>query len=198
MAKRKAFWADTRFFIGIALIVASVAGVCGVVASARRTVPVFAAADTIVAGEALVASDVVVIETHLGAAIERYLPAREGLDGLVARRTVGEGELLPAAAVAESTDQTTIVVTSAAEVPSGVAAGTMVELWSAPAVEAGFDTPRILVPDAVVGEIRREESMVSSVGTSVELVLDRSAVAEVLGAISSGAALSVVPVGSTG
>jgi len=198
MANRRAFWADTRFLIGVGLIVVSVAGVWGVVASARQTVPVFAAADTIVAGDRLTPADVVVVETHLGAAGERYLPAGESLDGLLATRTVGAGELLPVAAVGEESDTTTVVVTSAAEVPGAVEPGTAVELWSAPAIEGGFDAPRIIVPDAVVGEVTRQESMVTSAGTSVELVVRRAVVADVLGAISSGAALSVVPVGSAG
>ncbi|SJM68159.1 hypothetical protein CZ774_15995 [Frigoribacterium sp. JB110] len=199
MAKRRAFWADARFFIGVGLIVVSVVGVWAVVTGARQTVPVFVAADTIVAGQPLDSGDVTVVEANLGSADGRYVTAEERLDGLIAQRTIGAGELLPAAAVGDATDTTTVVVDSAAEVPSRVEPGALVELWAAPAIENGFDAPRILVPDAVVGEVVRDDAvMAASSRTSVELVVHRAVVADVLEAISSGDALSVVPVGSAG
>lgn len=198
MAKRKAFWVDTRFFIGVALILASVAGVWGVVAGARQTVPVFVASGTIVPGEALAEADLAIVEASLGTVDERYIAAGESLDGLVAQRTIGEGELVPQAAVAESTETTTVVIAAATDIPSGVGSGSAVELWSAPATEDGFDTPRILVPDATVAQILEDAAMMAQDDVRIELVVRRAVVAEVLEADASGAALSVVPVGSAG
>ncbi|WP_105567671.1 SAF domain-containing protein [Microbacterium halophytorum] len=195
MTKRRAFWADARFSIGIGMIIVSVVGVWAVVTGARQTSPVFVAQGTIVAGEEIAPGDVAVVEAQLGSAAERYLGAAEPLDGLVAQRTIASGELVPASALGEATDTTTVVVDSAAEVPASVTTGTPVELWSAPATEDGFDAPRILVPDAVVGAVTRDESVMAARGASIELVVGRADVADVLGAISSGAALSVVPSG---
>ncbi len=196
MAKRKVFWADTRFFIGVVLILGSVAGVWGVVAGARETVPVFVASGPIVPGQPLDEADLAIVEASLGMADARYVAAGESLDGLVAQRTIGEGELVPQAAVGETTETTTVVIDAASDVPSGVGTGSPVELWSAPATEDGFDTPRILVPDATVAQIVQDAAMMAQDDTRIEIVLRRAVVAEVLEADASGAALSIVPVGS--
>lgn len=198
MTKKKAFWGDARFFIGLALVAVSVAGVWGVVAGARQTTPVLVASDTIVPGQAIVSADVAVVEVSLGSLDGTYLRPGDELDGMVAQRTIGAGELLPVDATGRSSDATTIVVDSAAGVPSSVAVGSTVELWVTPVTEEGFDAPRVLVADATVGAITRGEAMISATEASVELIVRRTAVADVLAAIASGAALSVVPLGATG
>lgn len=195
--RRRAPWGDARFFIGILLVVASIAGVWFVVSSARQTEPVLVASRTIVPGETVTAGALRVVDVALGQAGEAYLtPERLG-DGLVAIRTIEDGELVPASAVGSATDAvtTTIVVRSAVEVPAAVTAGTTVELWSAPPLERGvFDTPRILVPDATVAAVSRDDAMIGQSAASLELVIPRADVAAALAAVSSGAALSVVPV----
>lgn len=192
------FWGDARFLLGIVLIAASVAGVWLVVGASRQTAPVLAAARTIVPGEALSSSDFRAVEVALGSAGEAYLAPHTLVDGAVATRVVEEGELVPAVAVgpAEDTRVTTVVVETAADVPAGVAAGTRVELWSAPPLEqpGGFDAPRILIPDATVAEVLRDDGVVGGRGVSVELVIPRADVADTLAAVAGGAALSVVPV----
>ena len=73
----------------------------------------------------------------------------------------------------------------------------MVELWQAPLREDGrsFDTPRILVADAVVATVAESEGMLSQERTDVEVVIDRADVASVLEAMTGGAAISLVPTG---
>jgi len=198
MIRKRAFWSDARFFVGIALIVVSVAGVWGVVAASRHTAPVYAASSTIVPGQAVTADDLRVVDVGLGQVEGAYLTP-EGLgDGMVAQRTIAAGELVPVEALAESASVTTVVVRSAADVPRAVAAGTAVELWEAPATADGFDPPRVLVADATVAAIVRAEGVMASGQTSVELVVARSDVAAVLAAVAAGSALSVVPTGGAG
>lgn len=195
--RARALWSDVRFFLGIVLIVASVAGVWFVVAAARQTVPVFAAARTIVPGEALSGDAVRVVDVALGGALAAYLAPDAMTDGLIATRTIQTGELVPASAVgaASAADVTTVVVRSAVEVPATVVAGTLVELWSAPLIERGrYDTPRILVAGATVVSVAGDDSMLGGGSASVELVIPRADVAAVLSAMSDEAALSIVPV----
>lgn len=190
------FWADARFFVGLALIAASIAGVWWVVSAARQTVPVLQSAGVIVPGETLSADDLRVVEVALGSASERYLAPHELAEGQVAARTISAGELVPIDAVepADATAVTTVVVESAVDVPAALGEGTSVELWEAPALEGGgFDAPRVLVADAVVGAVVRDGSMMGSAGPSLELVIDRAKVADVLAAVSAGSALSAVP-----
>ncbi|MGW9114805.1 SAF domain-containing protein [Microbacterium sp. NPDC055683] len=190
------FWTDARFFVGLALIAVSVAGVWWVVAAARQTIPVLAASSTIVPGQAVTAADLAVVDVALGSAADGYLAPHELEEGVVANRTIAEGELVPSAAVssAERSAVTTVVVRSAVEVPGAVEPGTPVELWSAPLREGGvYDDPRVLVADAVVSAVAREDTVMGASGASIELVVGRDDVAAVLAAVASGAALSAVP-----
>lgn len=197
---RTAFWADIRFVIGIVLVALSIAGVWLIVSSAGRTTPVLQANRTIVQGEALVSADFQVVEVGLGPLTEDYLAPQDIEPGLVAARTLTEGELVPTTALgeAESSRTTTIVIESSTGIPAEVTAGTVVELWQAPPLEDGrsYDAPRILVGDVIVSTVVEAEGMLSSDATSVEVVIDRADVGDVLAAITGGSVLSVVPVGS--
>ncbi|MBY0687251.1 SAF domain-containing protein [Microbacterium marinilacus] len=195
-SRRRGFWADARFVIGVGLVAASIAGVWFVVGAARQTVAVLAAADTLVPGQPVTAADVSVVEVALGKAGDAYLAPDDLGDGLVVLRAVGAGELLPSAAVGDSdrSTRTAVVVRSSVDVPAGVERGALVELWETPAAEPGtFETPRVLVADAVVARVTREEGVMVTAGASLELVVDRADVPAVLAAVAAGSALSTVP-----
>lgn len=198
---RRAFWGDVRFLIGIALVVISIAGVWAIVSSSGRTTPVLQAHRTIVEGEALSSADFQAVDVSLGALTDDYLAPQDLKPGEVAARTLAEGELVPATAIAtaESSRRTTIVVESGTGIPEDVSAGTLVDLWQAPPLPdgRGFDVPRALVSDVVIGTVVEAEGMLASDTAMVEVVIDRADVADVLAAITGGAALSVVPIGAT-
>lgn len=190
------FWADARFVLGIVLIVASVAGVWLLVTTSRQTSPAYAAARTIVPGEVITADDLRVVDVALGALGDAYLTDGDVEAGLVASRTIAEGELVADSAVtdAASTRTTTVVVRSTVDVPAAVEAGSIVEVWAAPQVERGdYETPRILVPDATVVAVTRDDAVGGGAQAAVEIVIPRADVAAVLAAISDQAALSVIP-----
>ncbi|GAA3038733.1 SAF domain-containing protein [Microbacterium dextranolyticum] len=192
----RAFWADIRFLVGVALVVASVIGVWLVVAAARQTVPVFAAARTLVPGDAVGADDLRVVEVALGQLEGAYASPATLAPGAVATRTVPSGQLVPRDAVgdAASLRTTTVVVRTSTDLPAAVTPGATVEVWSAPQLERGaFDTPRILVPTATVVSVTADDSMIGGAGSTVELVIGRAEVADTLAAISGRASLSVVP-----
>ncbi|MCK2036366.1 hypothetical protein KZC51_09475 [Microbacterium sp. SSW1-49] len=197
---RRAFWGDVRFLIGIALIVLSISGVWLIVSSSDRTAPALQATRTITQGEALVSGDFQVVEVGLGPLGDDYVTPQDLAPGRVAARTVVAGELIPVSAVGDADDNrtTTIVVESATAVPDEVMAGAVVELWHAPPREDGrtFDVPRILVADVIVRDVREPDGVLAQSGVAVEVVIDRADVADVLGAVTGGSALSVVPVGS--
>ena len=192
----RALWNDLRFFVGLGLIVASVAGVWLTVTAARQTVPVYAAARTIVPGDAVTEADLRLVEASLGTAESAYVTTDALTPGAVATRTIAEGELVPLSALAdgERTRVTTVVVQTTSTVPSDVEAGSVVELWAAPALEQGtFGMPAILVADATVAAVTESDSLLGARGSALELVVPRSDVAAVLQAVAASAALSVVP-----
>lgn len=197
---RRALKADLRFVLGIALVVVSILGVWLIVSGADRTVPILRAARTISAGESVHAEDFQVVEVTLGPLEGDYLGPGRLAPGQVAARTLPKGELVPASAVTEEerTHTTTVVVESTTAIPEDVRAGAEVEIWQAPLLEDGrsHDAPRILVGDAIVRSVIQPDGMLADTGTQVEIVVDRGTVADVLAAVTGGAALSVIPIGA--
>lgn len=196
IARPRAFWGDLRFILGIVLIVASVVGVWFVVAAARQTVPVLAAARTIVPGEVLAADDLRVVDVALGQVGDAYLQGGRLEEGLIATRTIESGELVPLSATGsrDAARTTTVVLRSAVDVPASVEAGTLVEVWAAPMIDRGsYDAPRILVADATVVSVTRDDAVVGGGSASLEVVIPRADVAAALEAMSDESALSVVP-----
>ncbi|MEZ3159997.1 SAF domain-containing protein [Microbacterium sp. BWT-B31] len=192
----RVFWADARFLIGVVLVIASIAGVWFVVTSARQTVPVLAAAHTIVPGQPLSGDDVRVVDVALGQVGASYLEPTALEAGVVATRTIGSGELVPRSAIGDAAKASTtnVVVRSAVDVPASVRTGSVVEVWEAPLIEHGrYDTPRVLVADAAVVSVTRDEGMVTGTSVALELVVARADVAGILAAMSDDSALSVVP-----
>lgn len=194
--RRRAFWGDARFLLGILLIVASVAGVWFVVAAARQTVPAYAAARTIVPGEVVASDDLRQVDVALGHLGGVYLSPGALNEGMVATRTIEAGELVPADAIgaAERARTTNVVVQSAVDVPASVDEGSAVEIWAAPLVEPGeYDAPRILVADATVVSVTRDDTLMGGGAASLELVIPRADVAATLAALADESALSIVP-----
>ena len=194
--RSRAFWGDARFFLGILLVVASVAGVWFVVAASRQTVPAFAADRTIVPGEAISSDDLRLVDVSLGQLGDAYLAPDALADGVVATRTIESGELVPRSAVGEASAvrTTSVVLRSAVDVPGSVEAGSAVEVWAAPMVERGsYDVPRILVADATVVSVTRDDSMIGGGSASLEVVIPRADVAATLAAMADESALSIVP-----
>ncbi|WP_295012259.1 hypothetical protein [uncultured Microbacterium sp.] len=193
-------WTDLRFLIGLALIALAVAGVWFVVGAARQTAPALQAVHTIVPGRPLTSADVRVVDVALGTVGAGYLTPATLEPGLIAARTITEGELVPTSAVAgaDAGRTTVVVVQSTARIPSAVTTGSVVELWSAaPRTDAkGFAEPRVLVPEATVSTIEQDDGPLAAKGSSIELVVPRAQVGDVLAAIAAGAALSVVPTGA--
>jgi hypothetical protein len=199
--RSRAPWGDARFFLGIVLVVASVAGVWFVVSASRQTVPVFTATRTIVPGEAVSEADLRLVDVALGQVEGEYLTSATLDDGLVATRTVEAGELVPESAVgaAAAAATTTVVLRSAVDVPASIGAGSIVEVWDAPLLEkGGYDVPRILVADATVVSVTRDDSMIGGGAAALEVVIPRADVAAVLAAMADESAISVVPTAGSG
>lgn len=195
----RAFWSDVRFFIGIALVAASIAAVWLIVTSSRETAPTLQATRTIVVGEVLTSADFRTVDVGLGVLSGDYLTPAELAPGLIANRTIPAGELLPRTATspADAARTTTVVIDSVAAIPASVEAGSLVELWSASplADSRGFEVPTVLVPSATVAAVVPVQGMMTRGGTTLELVVERSEIGAVLAAITDGSLLSVVPVG---
>lgn len=195
----RSFWFDPRFAIGVVLVVASVAGVLVIVASADKTVTVYAARSVLSVGDRIGPDDLVERSVRLGTVTDKYLggggiPA----DGLVVTRTIAEGELVPTSAVGSTAGErvASVVVTVNSRLPKAVAAGSVVDVWAAREGDSGqFGPPSVLVPSATVVQIIEADGIIAGAdAVSVELLVPRSRTARMLEALANSDALSLVPV----
>ncbi|WP_150306893.1 hypothetical protein [Planctomonas psychrotolerans] len=198
-ARRRRFWFDPRFAVGLALVLASVLGVTLLVATADRTEAVYAANSPLAVGDRVYPADLAISHVRLGASEKSYV--RRGAvpkAGFIVTRTVSEGELLPAAAVGsiDGVTVSSVVVDTRGRLPRAVAAGEVVDVWSAREVENGlYGPPGVLVPSATVVRVLEPEGLLAQdVAASVELLVPKDRVARVLESLANSDAISLVPV----
>ena len=200
-AERGAVRLDPRLVIGIVLIAASTFGVWTLVSGLDDGVEVYVATETLTPGTHIRADDLATESVRLGTSASRYLAEGDFPEGgLVVARTIDAGELVPNAAVDE-TDRTglaTVVVPSRGPLPAGVGPGTRVDVWTAKEAEHGYEPPTVLVSGAEIAGVIEAEGMVSTGGTSVELLVPREKVAALLGALASGDAIDLVTARASG
>jgi hypothetical protein len=198
-ARRRRFWFDPRFAVGITLVVASVVGVWVLVSAADRTEAVYAATGPLAVGDRVYAKDLAISHVRLTDAGESYV--RRGAvpeDGVVITRTISEGELIPSAAVGDAAGSSvsSVVVDTRGRLPRTVAAGELVDVWSAREAEGGFyGPPGVLVPSATVVRVLEPEGLLAQeAAASVELLVPKDRVARVLESLANSDAISLVPV----
>ena len=197
-APRK-FWVDPRLAIGVGLVVASVAGVYGVVAALDRSVLVYSAASTLNPGDRVYPGDLALSTVRLGNSSGHYL--KEGEipgDGMLLTRSVSAGELVPVSAVGSlaSLRVASIVVSISGQLSKSIAPGTVVDVWSSIELDdRRFGPPAVLVGSATVVRVLESGGIVSDTrGRAVELLVPRERIARVLQAVADGDAVSLVPV----
>lgn len=131
-------WRDPRLVLGVALVATCALLGARLLASADDTVGVWTARSTLDAGRLVTGADVVRREVRFAdqRAADRYLSAEEALPaGTSLARTVGEGELLPRAALAAGGGARLTEVPLSVEtesVPATVRVGTLVDVWVTP------------------------------------------------------------------
>lgn len=206
-ARRRRPALDPRLLIGVGLVVASVTGVVAIVGASDARTAVFAAADTLVPGDAVHADGLVVRWVALDDAEGLYLTSDDlPSTGLVATEPVRRGELVPRSAVGsvEGSGSTSLVIAVEGGVSGSVVPGARVDVWASTRtggdVEAGlaggFGPPAVVTPDARVVRVVEDDGIVSAgEGPSVEVLVPRSRVARLLQAIANGDSLAVVPAG---
>jgi Flp pilus assembly protein CpaB len=129
-------WRDPRLAAGILLVFGSVLVGARVLAGADDTVAVLTAARPLAAGQALTADDLATVRLRFQdeAEADRYLAGSTGaVEGSVLLRPVGEGELVPRAALGGTAEGLVELPLSIdpGRVPSSVRAGSVVDVWVA-------------------------------------------------------------------
>ncbi|WP_165067426.1 hypothetical protein [Marisediminicola senii] len=197
---QRSFWLDPRFAVGVVLVIGSVAGVIGVVSAADRRVEVWAARSALTPGDAVDPDDLVLRSVRLGEADGLYLPGEAvANDDLVITRSVPAGELVPVSAVGDAagTREASVVVTVPGRLPQSVVAGAGVDIWSAKEIEAGvYGAPSVAVGGATVVRVIESESLiVDGSSVSVEVLVPRDSIAQLLESLANNDSMSLVPIG---
>ena len=208
-ARRRRFVPDARLLLGVALVMASVAGVVALVNAADTRATVYVAVRTFTPGDRVLADDLLARRVALDDATGLYLSAGDIPDGLVATAVVRQGELVARSAVgsAAGTASTSIVLHLSGEVSESVVAGAVVDVWASSTASAvgeldaddadgSFSAPIVLCADAVVTRVVESQGIVGAAdGQSVEVLVPRTRIARLLQAIADDDALAVVPAG---
>jgi hypothetical protein len=201
---RRPGWRDPQLLIGVLIVAGAVALGSWAVSAAEASTPVYVAAEALTPGETVGADQVAVARVRLESTeADRYLSATEPLpEDAVVVRAVGEGELLPRAAVSESADlDVRPVAVPVTEPPSaGVAEGALVDVWVTPEVADGqTPVPRLLAEGLTVAEVARPTGAFA-VGseTTVHVLVPTGSLPDVLAALATRQAVNVVLVPGTG
>ena len=130
-------WRDPRLLVGLLLVCGSVLLGARLLATGDDTTPVWATAGAVAAGSRLTEDDLRVARVRFASETDarRYLAADLPIgSGLVVTRDLGDGELVPADAVADDTAalRELPLTLPAGSVPPGARVGSRVDVWAVP------------------------------------------------------------------
>ena len=185
-------WRDPRLWIGIVLVTGSVVAGARILAGADDMTAVWSASTDLAAGQTITAEDLRATRVRFDddADQERYLAVDAELPAaLTLTRPLASGELVPAGALGEQTDDDTVAVSiavSAEHVPTDLVRGSRVDVWV-----IGEDRRSRAAADLVLGDVVILDAPIVTdtfaSATSRQLVLavpedDEEALGEVLAA----------------
>ena len=188
---------DPRLLTGIVLVALSAALGSWAVARAGRTVPVYATAVTLVAGDQVPADALLVRQVRLEDP-GPYLLVEDGPPAdLVVLRTVGAGELVPRDAVGTAADQEwrPVAITPRAALPTTVGPGSLVDLWLVPDPKETVGEPVELAAGLVVAEaVRPTGAFAATDAPTLHVLVPRTLLPTVLTALAGPGSVEVVAV----
>ncbi len=182
--------------MGILLVLASVAGVVGLVRSAETSIVVYAAKDDIPVGQAVGPDQLVTVEVRLGAMADRYVTEGNIPGGRVAVQRVSKGDLVPASSLgaADALGRSPIAIVLQEPLPAEAVPGRRADIWVAPPDgRNGFAEPKLLISAAEIAHVQAAASGLGSPReTVVHVLVDPDRLPQLLGAQANKARVSVV------
>jgi hypothetical protein len=171
-------WLDLRLVLGVLLVLGSVLLGARVVGAADATVPVWAVTGDLAAGTILTPDDLTAVDVRLDASADGYLSTSVDPVGRTLARGVGEGELLPRAALDETSELVQVALpVQAGWVPPGLRRGQLIDVYavadpSAGAAGVADGSVGLVVGGAPVQSVTgRSEGVLSTPTTTVQVVV---------------------------
>lgn len=187
-------WRDPRLMIGLVLIAIAVVAVAASVRASDHTLPYYAASHVLTPGTALSESDVVVARVRVAGGV--YVPANgeHAPWGDVVTRVVGQGELLPADAVARAVDVDVraVAVRTATPLAEDIGAGSVVDVWLTAQTDDGPLSTSV-ADSLVVSQVEHEDGAFA-VGSAetVYVLVPQAGMGDFLGALATDGEISIV------
>ena len=194
-------WLDLRLVLGVLLVLGSVLLGARVVGSADATVPVWAVTTDLAAGTELGAGDLRAVDVRLADAADAYLSTTTRPAGHTLSRAVRAGELLPRAALEESSELVQLALpVQSGYVPPGLERGQVVDVYAVADPAAGATgvadgSVTLVVRQAPVQAVSgRSDGVLSTPTTVIQVVVAVAAddASTVLGAIAGRPLVVVV------
>ncbi|WP_430868550.1 hypothetical protein [Demequina aurantiaca] len=187
-------WRDPRLLIGLVLIAVAVVAVSALTRASDSTAPYFAAKQVLTPGTVLTEADVVVVRVRVPTDV--YVSA-EGDDapwGEVVTRVVGEGELLPVAAVAQAkdVDLRAVAVRTATPLAKDIGTGSVVDIWLTQEA-AGVPESSLIAQSVVVSQVESDDGAFAvGSGETVYVLVPQADMSDFLGSVATEGAISIV------
>lgn len=197
-------WRDTRLVVGVVLVLLSMTVGAKAIDAADDTVPMYAAAASLVPGQPVTQKDVKRVDVQLGVERKRYLAADHDIaPETFALRDVRPGELLPTSALGTraAIDLKPVSVPVDGGGAAQLTAGSVVDVWvnardpSSAAEKYGKPAktlqaaPVARTPDTSGGGLGA-----ASGTTAVQIMVPEASVQALIAAIDQGARITLVPV----
>jgi hypothetical protein len=194
---KKPSWKDPRLLVGVLLVLASIAGVIGLVGAADKTKQVYIAKEDIAVGQVVLAGDLSIAHVRLDDIESGYLTVEGGLtEGKVALQRVAKNQLVPRESLGEpdALDRKPVAISMEEELPAQATAGARVDVWVAvPGASSAFEKPQLLLPGAEIAQVTSGSTTLGASKTTVVLVLvTNEQMPKLLGALANKAKISVV------
>jgi hypothetical protein len=197
-------WRDSRLVVGVVLVLLSMTVGAKAVAAADDTVPMYAAAATLVPGQPVTQADVRRVDVQLGGDRHQYVAADHDIaPDTFALRDVRPGELVPGSALgtraAFDLKPVTVQVDGGGAAQLGV--GSVVDVW-VNAKDPSSSAERYGKPVKTLEAARVARTPDTSGGglgaasgtTAVQIMVPEARVQELIAAIDQGAKITLVPV----
>jgi len=199
---RRPGWRDPRLLVGLVLLFGSVAVGARVVAEAGHLRAVYAARTALPPGTVVSTDSLRVVRVRVEGIDGKYLAADNPLPAdAVLVRTVGEGELIPMAAIGSAADLSVrpVLIPLEGTPPGGLRAGGRADIWAAQpyrdAGRTGFQAPRRIAEAVEVFEVSGPGSGLEAGRTgSLQVLVPEATLPDLLDALANDARLSVLPV----
>jgi hypothetical protein len=201
---QKPSWRDSRLVVGVVLVLLSMTIGAKAIATADDTVPMYAAAASLVPGQPVTQRDVKRVDVQLGVDRQRYEAADHDIaPNTFVLREVRPGELLPRSALGtrDAIDLKPVSVPVDGGGAAQLAAGSVVDVWvnakDPSSATEKYGKPVKTLEAAPVA--RTPETGGGGLGaasglTTVQIMVPEARVEALIAAIDQGAKITLVPV----